>query len=322
MQTTTPTTAVADYFYIIKSSMVKTSSKGDQFLDLVFTNAAGEISAKLWDYKPDAHGWVAPGLIVKVRGNEELWNDKRQFRIQRIRRVGPDDQFDMRELVPCAPYEGEEMFEKLRALVQTFGDEGLRRLTETLLVRGRDRLLRAPAAVKLHHAMCGGLLYHTLSVARVAQKLCEVYPFVNRDLLLAGAILHDLSKLDELKVEETGIASGYTVRGELIGHLVMGAMEIEKTAQELNVPAETATLLEHMILSHHGLPEYGCAVRPMLLEAELLSIADNLDATVNQICTSLGAVEPGGFGQKLWSLDQRKFYRPAGQKDASGAAQV
>jgi 3'-5' exoribonuclease len=97
----------------------------------------------------------------------------------------------------------------------------------------------------------------------------------------------------------------------------MGAMEVRDTANRLGVNGETALLLEHMLLSHHGLPEYGCAVRPMLLEAELLSMADNLDATVNQITTAVQAVEPGNFSEKLWALDQRKFYRHSGTDDTT-----
>lgn len=310
VQTTTPTSPVIDCYYIVKTAAKKISAKGDAYLDMIFMNADGEIPAKLWDYKEGAHDWITGGIIVKVRGNEELWNDKKQFRIQRIRRVAEDDQVDMRALVPCAPFDGAAMLEQVQALVASFSDEPLRELVGRILSNNRVRLLICPAAVKLHHAICGGLLYHVLSVARLAEGVCGVYPFINRDLLLAGAILHDIAKLDELRVEDTGIAGGYTTQGELLGHLVMGAMIVRDAAKELGTPEETALLLEHMLISHHGIPEYGCAVRPMLLEAEILSMLDNLDATVNQITTSLDSVEPGGFGQKLWSLDQRKFYRP------------
>lgn len=322
VQTTTPTTPVMDRYFIIKTAAKKVSSKGDSYLDMIFMDAEGEIPAKLWDYKPEAHDWIAGGMIVKVRGNEELWNDKKQFRIQRIRRLAPGDDVDMRALVPCAPFDGAEMLAQLEGIVSSFADEALKRLASHLLEQNRARLLICPAAVKLHHAVCGGLLYHTLSIARVAEGVCSVYPFLNRDLLMTGVILHDIAKLDELQVEETGIAGGYTVQGELIGHLVMGAMMVRDAAKELDVPEETAVLVEHMLISHHGIPEYGCAVRPMVLEAEVLSMLDNLDAAVNQITTSLATVEPGGFGQKLWSLDQRKFYRPAGFEPSEKNADV
>ena len=322
VQTTTPTSPVKDCYFIIKTAVKKVSAKGDSYLDMVFMNAEGEIPAKLWDYKPEAHDWVAGGMIVKVRGNEELWNDKKQFRIQRIRRLAPGYDVDMRAFVPCAPFDGAEMLAQLERIIASFTDDALKSLVTHILEPNRVRLLICPAAVKLHHAVCGGLLYHTLSIARVAEGVCTVYPFLNRDLLLTGVILHDIAKLDELQVEETGIAGGYTMQGELIGHLVMGAMLVRDAAKELGLPEETAILVEHMLLSHHGIPEYGCAVRPMVLEAEVLSMLDNLDAAVNQITASLGTVEPGGFGQKLWSLDQRKFYRPVGFAPADMNADV
>ena len=308
-QTTTPMAPVSDHYYIVKSCAKKTSTKGDMYLDMTFQNAAEELPAKLWDYKPEAHDWITAGIIVKVRGNEELWNDKKQFRIQRIRRVGPEDRLNLRQLVPCAPYEGEEMFAKLQDAIASITDEPMRALVGLLVNRRHERLILAPAAVRLHHAMAGGLLYHTLSIVRLAQQVCTVYPFLRQDLLVSGAILHDLAKIDELIIEETGLASAYTIRGELLGHLVMGAMDIEKAADELGTPAETRLLLQHMLISHHGLPEYGAAVRPMVLEAELLSMLDNMDATVNQITAATATVEPGGFSAKQWALDQRKFYR-------------
>lgn len=306
---------ISDCFFIVKSVAKKVSSKGDTYLDLIFVDAKGEISSKLWDYKESAHSWIAPNMIVKVRGTEEMWNDKKQFRLQRIRRVCAEDQLKMSDLVPCAPYEGEALFDEVFALTQAFEDEELKQIVQDILVRCKEQMIVCPAAVKLHHAMCSGLLYHTLSVVRLAQGVCGVYPFINRELLVSGAILHDISKINELKVEESGIASGYTTEGVLLGHLVMGAMEVEETAKRLQVDREKAVLLEHMLLSHHGLPEYGCAVRPMCLEAEVLSALDNLDATVNQISTALSAVEKGSFSEKLWALDQRKFYNYNGLQE-------
>ena len=315
VQVTTPTAPVADSFFIVKACSKKISSKGDAYLDLVFADARGEIPAKLWDYKETVHDWIAAGMIVKVRGNEERWNDKKQYRIQRIRRVGPEDRVDLHQLVPCAPYEGADMFSRLLDIIDAFTDPDLKALTARMVADRRERILTCPAAVRLHHAVCGGLLYHTLSILHLAEGVCRVYPFVRRDLLYSGAILHDLAKIDELVVDKTGIASGYSARGELLGHLVMGAIALDHAADELGTPEETRTLLQHMLISHHGTPEFGAAVRPMVLEAELLSMLDNMDATVNQITNAIQTVEPGGFSAKLWSLDQRKFYRPIAGDD-------
>lgn len=320
-QMTTPTAPVADSFFVVKACSKKTSARGDTYLDLIFGDAQGEIPAKLWDYKESVHDWIAPGMIVKVRGNEELWNDKRQYRIQRIRRVGPEDQVDFHALVPCAPESGNAMLTQVLAVIDSFTDPDLKALANKLVNDRRTQLLTYPAAVRVHHAVSGGLLYHTLSIVRLAEGVCAVYPFVRRDLLLCGAILHDIAKIEEFVVDETGLATGYTVRGDLLGHLVMGAMAVERAADALGTPPETRTLVEHMLLSHHGTPEHGAAVVPMLLEAELLSMLDDMDATAYQIHAALPSVAPGGFTQKLWPLDQRKFYRPSDEPDNSADAQ-
>ena len=316
MQTTTPTAPVADSFFIVKACTKKTSARGDTYLDLIFGDAQGEIPAKLWDYKETVHDWIAPGMIVKVRGNEELWNDKRQYRIQRIRRVGPEDNVDLKALVPCAPETGEAMFAQVMDVVESFTDPALKALAAKMLNDRREALLTCPAAVRVHHAVCGGLLYHTLSIVRLAEGVCAVYPFVRRDLLLCGAILHDIAKTEEFAVDQTGLATGYTARGDLLGLLVMGALAVEHAADALGTPPETRMLVQHMLLSHHGTPEHGAAVAPMLLEAELLSMLDGMDAAVYQIEAALPAALPGGFTQKLWPMDQRKFYRPLEEPEA------
>lgn len=125
---------------------------------------------------------------------------------------------------------------------------------------------------------------------------------------MCGIIVHDLCKIDEFNISSAGLATGYSVKGELLGHLVMGAMKIELKAKELGISEDTATLLQHMVISHHGEPEFGAAVRPMFLEAEILSQLDTLDATVYEIASATGDVKVGEFTQRQWALDNRKLY--------------
>ena len=134
---------------------------------------------------------------------------------------------------------------------------------------------------------------------------------MDADLLFAGAILHDIAKLTEFEVGNAGIASGYTVEGNLIGHLVKGAMMIDEAAKALGIPEEKSMLLQHMVLSHHGEPEFGAAVRPAFLEAELLSELDLMDARVYQITETLAPLQPGAFSNRVWALDNRKLYNHA-----------
>ena len=125
---------------------------------------------------------------------------------------------------------------------------------------------------------------------------------------MSGAILHDLAKIKEYEVSETGVATSYSVKGNLIGHLVMGAMEIEKKAEQLGIPEEKAMLLEHMAISHHGVPEFGAAVRPLFIEAEVLCQLDTMDAVIYEMSQSIGDVKPGEFTQRQWALENRKLY--------------
>lgn len=142
----------------------------------------------------------------------------------------------------------------------------------------------------------------------MAEKTCQVYPNIDRELLLSGAILHDVAKTFEMETDKTGLCTGYTVSGELIGHLVKGAMMVDETAKKLGITSEKVILLEHMIISHHELPEYGAAVRPKFLEAEILATLDALDATIFEINAATSKVEPGNFTDRQWALDSRKLY--------------
>ncbi len=180
-----------------------------------------------------------------------------------------------------------------------------------MLETNKENLLIWPAAFKLHHAVRSGLLLHTLSIVRLCEGVCRVYPFVDADLLIAGAILHDLAKLTEFVVGNAGIASGYTVEGNLIGHLVKGAMLIDEAAKQLEIPHEKSMLLQHMVLSHHGEPDFGAAVRPAFLEAELLSELDLMDARVYQIAEAMAPLQAGAFSNRLWALENRKMYNHA-----------
>ena len=301
-------TGTVEGFCLIKTVERKLTSRGVPFLDMTLTDSDGEVGAKLWDYKEELHGEFVPNDLVKVRGTMTPFNDTQQLRIERIRRVSDEDGVRIEDFVPSAGFSGEAMFDELIAVADAFSDEELKLLVKTLLNEYRDRLIYWPAAFRLHHAIRGGLLYHTLSILRMAQSVAKIYPFIDSNLLFAGVILHDIAKTQEFDVAPTGIASGYTVDGNLVGHLVRGAMAVEKCGRELGLSEETLMLVEHMIISHHGEPEFGAAVRPMFLEAEILSELDTLDAKIYEIEQACRGVEPGEFTQRQWALDNRKLY--------------
>lgn len=308
-------------FCFVKQMEVKKTAKGVPFLDLILTDKSGEIGAKLWDYKEDLHQCVKPNVIIKIRGTISMFNDAPQLRVDRVRAALDTDCVRIEDFIPSADYSGEAMYDVITEEVGRFENGQLKSLVLAVLERNREKLLYWPAAFKLHHAMRGGLLYHTLSILRLAQSVAEVYPSVDKELLYTGVILHDVAKISEFDVSEAGVVSGYTVEGTLIGHLVRGAMNIEKTGEELGTDKELLTLIEHMILSHHGEPEFGAAVRPMFLEAEILSQLDLMDARIYEITQAVSEIPAGEFTPRQWALENRKLYNH-GLKDVQPKAEL
>lgn len=300
--------ATNDGFWLIKTIDKKVNVKGAPYLDMMLCNKEGEIPAKLWDYNELIHGEYTPGEVIKVRGSVTQFNGNDQLRVDKIRHVEANDGINISDFVPTADYSGEMMLGEIMNIIANVEDDELQRLTYGLVKDCENELLHWPAAFKLHHAIRGGLLYHTLSILRLCEGVCRIYPSVDRDLLMCGAIVHDLCKIDEFNLSSAGLVTGYSVKGELIGHLVMGAMKIEKKATELGIKGEKAMLLQHMVISHHGEPEFGASVRPMFLEAEILSQLDKLDATIYEINEAVAGVNEGEFTQRMWALDNRKLY--------------
>ena len=297
-----------DGFCLVKSVEVKTSSKGDTYLDFTLGDSTGEINGKLWRYNVAEHGEYKANDLVKIRGTITQYNGADQLRIERIRTTIDSDNVHIEDFVRTSGYSSEQMYDELMNIANGFTDNNLKLLVTTMLSDNRENLLFWPAAFKLHHALRGGLLMHTLSIVRLCEGVCGVYPFIDRELLLAGAILHDISKIDEFDVNEAGVADGYTIEGNLLGHLAMGATKIDKYAEKLGVDRRVSVLLQHMILSHHGEPEFGAAVRPMFIEAEVLSELDLMDARIFEMREAVQGAQPNDFSSRVWALDNRKLF--------------
>lgn len=296
---------MSEGFVILKKCEEKKAKNGSAYLDIIIGDKDGELPAKLWDY---SGGIFEEEMIVKIRGNIEQYNGKDQFRVAQIRPAAASDEYQLSDLVPASAVGGEQLYNRLVKKVNGFKDEELKRLVLDIITDKKQTLITCPAAYRLHHAMLGGLMLHTASIVEMAEAICKIYPNINRELLLAGAILHDVAKTWEFEFGKTGLVKSYSTEGELIGHLVKGAMYVEEAAKRLGISAEKAMLLEHMILSHHGVPEFGSPVRPMFLEAEILSELDTLDATIFEINDSTSKTEAGKFTDRQWALDNRKLY--------------
>lgn len=291
-------------FALIKELNEKKDKNGNGYLDLIVIGSdKKEYPAKVWRF--DNNGQFEQNDVVEIEYTLDNYKGKAQLTITTIKKA-PSEM--IKEFIPASEYDGEVVFSMLLKKVNEFKDEELKAIVKDIMLTNREALEVYPAAYRLHHAIVGGLMLHTASIVEMAEKTCEVYPNINRELLLSGAILHDVAKTFEMQTGKTGLCSGYTVGGELIGHLVKGAIFIDETAKKLGIDSEKVTLLEHMILSHHGVPEYGSPVRPMFLEAEILSTLDALDATVFEINNATGKVEAGEFTDRQWALDNRKLF--------------
>ena len=304
-----------DLFCIVKSISEKTNKNGDPYLDMVVGDRDGDINAKLWSYIPSVHGVYAAGDAVKIRGSVSQFNGQDQLRVDKIRPISELDDFDISTLIPASEYSGEDMMREIYAYLDKVTDPQLKKLTGAILADVEEKMLFWPAAFKLHHAIRGGLLYHTLSILRLAEAVVKIYPSIDTDMLFCGAILHDVCKIEEFDVNTLGIVKKYSVRGELLGHLVMGAMLISEKAKELGLEGEKITLLEHMLISHHGTPEFGSPIRPMTLEAIVLSQLDTLDATIFEVEDAVRGVNANEFTDRQWALDNRKLFNPGGEID-------
>lgn len=172
----------------------------------------------------------------------------------------------------------------------------------------QSAFLLYPAATKNHHEYVSGLAYHVVSMLDLAKAIADFYPSLDKDLLYAGVILHDLGKVIELSGP---ISTSYTVEGNLLGHISIMVNEIGEAAKELGISGEEVVILQHMVLSHHGKPEWGSPKMPMVKEAEILHHIDNIDAKMNMLDRALERVKPGEFTERIFALDNRSFYKPS-----------
>ena len=313
--------SLVEGYGLVKSCDLRNAKNNTQYLDIVLSDKDGEIYAKLWNFTEGKDFLPEINTVVKVRGNLQEYNGVNQFVIKRMREVALTDGINMEDFIKSADCEGDVMYNILISIANDFSDEDLKKVVVCMMEDNKENLLTFPAAEKLHHAMRGGLLYHTLSIVRLAESVCTIYPCIDRELLLSGAILHDIAKIREYSVNATSSVDGHTLEGMLLGHLVMGAEDVGRKCDDLGVPPEKKYLLQHMLVSHHGKLEFGAAVRPSFIEAEVLSQLDLFDANMYEMADAIKDVNTGEFTGRLWMLDNRKFYNH-GRVDVKPQANV
>jgi len=300
-----------DCFFIVKRVDLKTTnSKDKKYLDFIFGDKTGEISAKLWEVPLEMEDMFTESDLVKVRGTVTSYMNNTQFKVERIRLSAPEDNVNPEAFVESAPLENTFMLEEIHGYIRAIRDQDIREVVMAVVTEKKDKLMYYPAAKRNHHAIRSGLLYHILTMLKLGERIAGIYPAVNTDLLFAGIILHDLEKINEMDSSELGIVSEYTIEGNLLGHITLGVKNVDRVCDRLKVPDEKRMLLQHMILSHHYEPEYGSPVKPMFLEAELLHHIDMIDARIFDFSLAVRDVEPGSFSESIFSLDRRRIYKP------------
>ena len=271
-------------------------------MNFTFSDNTGDVNAKLWDADEENPRRFPAGVIVKARGTVIDWQGQPQFKLELIRRTTETDRFAIEDYIPSAPEKGEDLYRYIKDTVAEMEDLELADFVSHLLNKYEKILLHFPAAKKNHHAVRDGLMYHTGTMLKAAKALVQVYPFVNKDLLYAGVILHDIGKIQEMDASELGLVNDYTAGGKLLGHLIQGITMIHEAAKETGFNEEKMLVLEHMILSHHYEPECGSPKYPMLPEGELLHYLDIIDARMYDMKKISEGCEPGTFSSVsgLW----------------------
>ncbi len=281
-----PNQAVTSFFLVHQKEVRLKQKTGEPYLCLTLADRSGTLDAKMWDGVAEVLDAFDRDDFVKVKGLLQVFHNRPQLTVHKVRRVD-DSEVDFADYFPHTEKNIDEMWGQLRAAVGGVGNPHLRALLDAFLddpeVAGRFR--RAPAAKSLHHARIGGLLEHVVSLLGLSRLCASHYDFIDLDLLVAAAVLHDLGKIHELDYRRS---FGYTTEGQLLGHMTI-VLDLlhEKIAAVPGFPPKLRTLLEHMILSHHGKYEFGSPKLPMFPEALLFHYIDDLDSKMESMRMTL-----------------------------------
>lgn len=296
---------------LVKDVKNGTTSKGAPYLSITVQDNSGTIDGKFWDVKDEDKNTILAGKVVLFTFEVLDYNHNLQLRINHSEALD-QDAVDMSEFVIASSVSETERKEELKRLVYSIQNENERKLVLGMLKIVGEKYMTYPAASRIHHNWLGGLSEHSLSMAQMAEVICQHYPQLDHDLLIAGALIHDVGKTAEMSGPVT---TEYTLEGKLEGHISIANGWLTEVAEKEGLSdSEEAILLHHMILSHHGHQEFGSPVVPMVQEAEVLFMIDNLDARMNILKQALDTVEPGSFTQKLFAMDNRVFYKPKSTK--------
>jgi len=276
------------------------------YLTITLQDQTGTIDAKLWNAKPEQMTSLKIGCVVDVKGDVIKYGEDLQLKVEKIE-IFSTDQNEQLKYLKSAPYSVEELSEVLLSYISKIKNPTIKQITESLFEEHYDKMIVYPAASRNHHEFVSGLAYHTMSMLKMADAIAKIHTTLNTDYLYSGILLHDLGKIIELSGP---VVPEYTLSGKLLGHISISQAMIAAKAKELKLEDESVIILQHLILSHHGKLEYGSPMLPIIKEAEVIYLIDNLDARINMIDKALENVEPGHFSKRIFPLENRSFYKP------------
>ncbi|HBG07757.1 MAG: HD family phosphohydrolase [Geobacteraceae bacterium GWC2_58_44] len=277
---------LVDGIFLVKDKILAMAKNGKPYLTLKLMDKSGEVDAKVWDNADEVGSLFDKNDFLAVRAKASVYLGKMQLILSELKLV-PEDQVDLADFLPETDRDINVMVGELKGLVSSLRDPELKRLLIAFF--GDPELMAqfrvAPAAKGMHHVYLGGLLEHSLAVAKLVDAMTPLYEGLNRDLLIAGALLHDIGKVREMSYIRS---FDYTDEGKLIGHITIGVEMLQERISSLpGFPVELGMLLKHMLLSHHGQYEYGSPKRPKTVEATILNYLDDLDSKINGIRTHI-----------------------------------
>jgi 3'-5' exoribonuclease len=299
---------VVDDIFVARDKQLGHKKDGAPYLTLSLVDRTGDMTAVVWDHVQAISKAFAAGDYVKVQGKVSEYKGTPQLVVRHLEPAHPD-QVDARDFLPATERDVDQMLDRLIQISQTVENEHLSRLLAAFFEDPAfvDLFKTAPAAKKMHHAYLGGLLEHTLSIVRLIQAISAHYKGIDKDLLLTGGILHDIGKVHEFTYA-THI--DYSDEGRLLNHIVIGVEMLQKKIATLHdFPDDLALVLKHLIVSHHGIRDFGSPEPPKTLEAIILNYLDELDAKVTAVRTFMEAEDPQAPWTSYHKILERFFYR-------------
>ncbi|MFD2114492.1 3'-5' exoribonuclease YhaM family protein [Paenibacillus yanchengensis] len=300
-------------FYLLKEVEVKQTSGGapKEYLDIVLSDSSSYISAKLWDAsKLDVETFV-PMTVVKVQGLVQTYRERLQVKIIRLRKAEEEDNVSITDFIRSAPISTEQLVTTIEKVISEMEHAEIKAITTYCFNKVKDELYAAPAAKTHHHAYYGGLAYHMVRMLELGKFVCEQRPFLRADLLLAGIVLHDIAKPAEMN-SSYGIVSDYSNQGKLLGHIHLAVSWITEAAMKLEIALDAPEVLglQHLVLSHHNLPEWGSSIQPQLPEAVALHYIDAIDAKLQMVEDTLHTTpETEEWTPFIRGLENKAIYR-------------